>query len=84
MSQQLFYLSAALGISESIMFPWSQAEETEETAAENGGGGGVIEIPHLTLRSQDCPRGVVIRPSTRSGVALKQSLQLKQTALVAI
>ena len=30
----------ALGISESIMFPWTQAEETEETAAENGGGGG--------------------------------------------
>ena len=30
----------ALGITESIMFPWTQAEETEETAAENGGDGG--------------------------------------------
>ena len=30
----------ALGISESIMFQWTQAKETEETAAENGSGGG--------------------------------------------
>ena len=35
----------ALGISESIMFPWTQAEETEETAAENGGGGGASSSP---------------------------------------
>ena len=34
----------ALSISESIMFWWIQAKETEETAAENGGGGGVIVI----------------------------------------
>ena len=35
----------ALGISELIMFPWTQAEETEETAAENGGGGGASSSP---------------------------------------
>ena len=29
----------ALGISESIMFPRTQAEDTEETATENGGDG---------------------------------------------
>ena len=35
----------ALGISESIMFPWTQAEEIEETAAENDGGGGASSSP---------------------------------------
>ena len=34
----------ALGISESIMFPWTQAEETEETAAENDGSSGASSM----------------------------------------
>ena len=71
----------ALGISESILFPWTQDEETEETAAENGGGGGVIVIAaqRHNIQARLLPLSSMMETSieTRGGLEFINIVELK-------